>query len=47
MLDGRVTQFASGRYADHIICIDDHYRFRSRTVVLDSCKIDTLLAIPL
>jgi anthranilate 1,2-dioxygenase small subunit len=47
MLDGRVTQFATGRYADHIVSVGDTYRFRSRIVVLDSCSVDTLLAIPL
>jgi len=47
MLDGRMTLFAAGRYMDDIVLDDGQCRFRSRTVVLDSSRIDTLIAIPL
>jgi anthranilate 1,2-dioxygenase small subunit len=47
MHDGGTNLFASGRYLDRIETAGDAYRFRERIVVLDSEKIDTLLAIPL
>jgi anthranilate 1,2-dioxygenase small subunit len=47
MLDGRFSLFATGRYADQIVLDNGECRFRSRTVVLDSSRIDTLIAIPL
>jgi anthranilate 1,2-dioxygenase small subunit len=47
MLDGRMTLFAAGRYRDDIVLDEGQCRFRSRTVVLDSSRIDTLIAIPL
>jgi len=47
MQDGATTLFASGRYLDRIDISTAPFRFRERTVVLDSDKIDTLLAIPL
>ena len=47
MHDGVTTLFATGRYLDQIDISGDPYRFRERIVVLDSEKIDTLLAIPL
>ncbi|PZP25858.1 MAG: ring-hydroxylating dioxygenase subunit beta [Pseudomonas kuykendallii] len=47
MLDGRVTLFASGRYSDHIVLEQGRCLFRTRKVVLDSSKVDTLIAIPL
>jgi anthranilate 1,2-dioxygenase small subunit len=47
MHDGGANLFASGRYLDRIETAGDAYRFRERIVVLDSEKIDTLLAIPL
>ncbi|HEY0288632.1 MAG TPA: aromatic-ring-hydroxylating dioxygenase subunit beta [Pseudomonas sp.] len=47
MLDGRVTVFATGRYSDHIVLDEGRCLFRSRVVILDSSKIDTLIAIPL
>lgn len=47
MHDGVTTLFATGRYLDHIDVSGIPYRFSERVVVLDSDKIDTLLAIPL
>ena len=47
MLDGRMTLFVAGRYVDEIVLDAGRCRFRSRTVVLDSSQVDTLIAIPL
>ncbi|HTW72361.1 MAG TPA: aromatic-ring-hydroxylating dioxygenase subunit beta [Acetobacteraceae bacterium] len=47
MHDGVTSLFATGRYLDRIDISATPFRFRERIVVLDSDKIDTLLAIPL
>ena len=47
MHDGATMLFASGRYLDRIDVSATPFRFSERIVVLDSDKIDTLLAIPL
>jgi anthranilate 1,2-dioxygenase small subunit len=47
MHDGVTSLFATGRYLDKIDISTETYRFMERIVVLDSDKIDTLLAIPL
>jgi anthranilate 1,2-dioxygenase small subunit len=47
MQDGTTSLFATGRYLDRIDISETPYRFQERVVVLDSDKIDTLLAIPL
>ena len=47
MHDGATTLFATGRYLDRIDISRAPYQFSERIVVLDSDKIDTLLAIPL
>jgi len=47
MHDGVTSLFATGRYLDRIDVSAAPFRFRERIVVLDSDKIDTLLAIPL
>jgi anthranilate 1,2-dioxygenase small subunit len=47
MQDGTTTLFATGRYLDRVDVSSEAYRFAERIVVLDSDKIDTLLAIPL
>jgi len=47
MHDGETGIFATGRYLDRIDVRSEPYRFIERVVVLDSRKIDTLLAIPL
>ena len=39
--------FASGVYADRISETGETLKFIEKTVILDSSKIDTLLAIPL
>ena len=47
MGDGATSLFATGRYLDRIDTSGSAYRFQERLVVLDSDKIDTLLALPL
>lgn len=47
MQEGATTLFATGRYLDRIDVSTTPFRFQERIVVLDSDKIDTLLAIPL
>jgi anthranilate 1,2-dioxygenase small subunit len=47
MHDGGTMLFASGRYLDRVDVAVAPFRFNERIVVLDSDKIDTLLAIPL
>ena len=47
MHDGTQDLFATGRYIDRVDLSGNRPRFAEKTVVLDSDKIDTLLAIPL
>jgi anthranilate 1,2-dioxygenase small subunit len=47
MLDGRMCLFAAGKYVDEIVIEGDRWLFRSKTVVLDSSQVDTLIAKPL
>ena len=47
MIDGRQELFVSGRYLDSIDLSGQRAVFTEKLVVLDSDKIDTLLAIPL
>ena len=47
MIDGRQELFVSGRYLDSIDLSGERAVFTEKLVVLDSDKIDTLLAIPL
>lgn len=47
MHDGTASLLATGRYLDRIDISTTTYRFMERIMVLDSDKIDTLLAIPL
>jgi anthranilate 1,2-dioxygenase small subunit len=47
MQDGGMMVFAVGRYIDRVARGDDGWRFARKEVVLDSRRIDTLLAIPL
>ena len=47
MRDGKMDLFATGRYLDEVVEEDGVLKFRERTVVCDSSRIDTLLAIPL
>ncbi|MDP6872477.1 MAG: aromatic-ring-hydroxylating dioxygenase subunit beta [Alphaproteobacteria bacterium] len=47
MIDGSQDLFLSGRYLDKIDLSDTRPLFLDKLVILDSDKIDTLLAIPL
>jgi anthranilate 1,2-dioxygenase small subunit len=47
LAEGTQDLFATGRYVDRIDFSGERPRFASKIVVLDSEKIDTLLAIPL
>jgi len=47
MQDGEMMIFGAGRYVDQIKRDAGSWRFASKTVVLDSRQIDTLLAIPI
>ncbi len=50
MHDGAMLLFATGRYVDRITCAgagEAVWLFEDRLVILDSRRIDTLLAIPL
>ena len=47
MQDGAMTVFAVGRYIDRVVQSPAGWRFARKEVVLDSRRIDTLLAIPL
>jgi anthranilate 1,2-dioxygenase small subunit len=47
LAEGALDLFATGRYVDRIDFSGESPRFASKIVVLDSEKIDTLLAIPL
>jgi 3-phenylpropionate/cinnamic acid dioxygenase small subunit len=47
MQDGAMTVFAAGRYVDSVVRAVTGWHFARKTVVLDSRRIDTLLAIPL
>jgi anthranilate 1,2-dioxygenase small subunit len=48
MVDGgAMTLFAAGRYVDHVVCEGGKLLYQSKVVVLDSSKVDTLLALPL
>ncbi len=47
MIDGSQDLFVSGRYLDSIDFSGARPRFAEKLIVLDSDKIDTLLAIPL
>ena len=47
MQDGAMMLFAAGRYGDRLVHRDGTWKFAGKDVVLDSRRIDTLLAIPL
>ncbi len=47
MLDGGTILFCSGEYLDEVVREEGICRFRSKTVILDQSRIDTLIAIPL
>jgi anthranilate 1,2-dioxygenase small subunit len=45
--DGDTDIFATGRYLDRYMIEGDEARLNERTVICDSSRIDTLLALPL
>jgi anthranilate 1,2-dioxygenase small subunit len=47
MLNGDMCLFAAGRYLDDVVLDGGACRYRAKQVVLDSSRIDTLIAIPL
>jgi 3-phenylpropionate/cinnamic acid dioxygenase small subunit len=47
MQDGAMTLFAAGRYEDSVVHGATGWHFARKIVILDSRRIDTLLAIPL
>jgi anthranilate 1,2-dioxygenase small subunit len=47
MQDGEMSIFGAGRYVDRVRRDAGSWKFASKTVVLDSRQIDTLLAIPI
>jgi 3-phenylpropionate/cinnamic acid dioxygenase small subunit len=47
MQNGEMTLFAAGRYLDHVVQRGDAWKFARKLVLLDSRRIDTLLALPL
>ena len=47
MHDGEMALFAAGRYLDRVRRDSGCWKFASKTVVLDSRQVDTLLAIPI
>ena len=47
MHTGDTMLFASGVYRDKVISTEDGLKFIEKTVILDSSRIDTLLAIPI
>jgi len=47
MQDGAMTLFAAGRYIDRVVRADTGWKFAEKQVILDSRRIDTLLALPL
>jgi len=47
MQDGDTEIFATGRYLDLYKVEDDAVKLNERTVVCDSSRVDTLMALPL
>ena len=47
MQDGDMMIFAAGHYADQVVRAGEGWQFARKEVVLDSRRIDTLLAIPI
>ncbi len=47
MSEGAMMTFACGRYLDTIVEQDGALKFRERSVILESRRIDTLLVIPI
>lgn len=47
MINGEMTLFSAGIYYDKIVLDADGAMFEERVVVQESCRVDTLLVIPL
>ena len=47
MSEGDMSVFACGKYLDHIVKEKGGLKFRERSIVLESRRIDTLLVIPI
>jgi anthranilate 1,2-dioxygenase small subunit len=47
MENGFSDLFATGKYVDQIIFVNDTPRFKERRVILDSKRVDTLLVFPI
>ncbi len=47
MQDGSDTRYATGKYVDTLVVADGVAKLTSRTVVLESRRIDVLMVIPL
>jgi anthranilate 1,2-dioxygenase small subunit len=47
MLDGTMLLYAAGEYYDEVVSENGQPRFSSRNVVIESSRVDTLLATPL
>ena len=47
MQDGAMRLFAAGRYVDRVVRTPSGWKFARKDAVLDSRRIDTLLAIPI
>lgn len=47
MQEGNMAIFCTGKYIDEIVVSGNEARFRSRLVVCDSNRIDTLIVIPI
>jgi anthranilate 1,2-dioxygenase small subunit len=46
-VDGDMSIFSAGRYVDRLVFEGDRALFRSRVVVADSARFDTLVALPI
>lgn len=44
---GESTVYQTGRYLDHVVRTGEGWRFKSKRVVYDTSRIQTLLAIPI
>ncbi len=47
MITGEMTIFSAGIYLDRVVLGADGVKFEERIVVQESCRVDTLLVIPL
>ena len=47
MYDGDMAVFSTGRYVDEIMIENETALFQSRTVITDSIRYDTMVALPI